>query len=71
MASFYVADVTLFDGRRVQPHRGVVVQGERIAWVGAHARAPREAARLWRRDAFERRAAAVVQFPAPRGARSG
>ena len=33
--------------------------------------APREAARLWRRDAFERRAAAVVQFPAPRGARSG
>ncbi|MGZ4131618.1 MAG: amidohydrolase family protein [Actinomycetota bacterium] len=45
MASFYVADVTLFDGRRVQQHRGVLVQGERIAWVGAHARTPREAAR--------------------------
>ncbi|MGZ4148813.1 MAG: amidohydrolase family protein, partial [Actinomycetota bacterium] len=45
VASFYVADVTLFDGRRVQSHRGVLVQGERIAWVGAHARTPREAAR--------------------------
>jgi imidazolonepropionase-like amidohydrolase len=45
VASFYVADVTLFDGRRVQAHRGVLVQGERVAWVGAHTRAPREAVR--------------------------
>ena len=43
MASFYVADVTLFDGARVRRHAGVLVDGGRIAWVGAHARAPREA----------------------------
>jgi imidazolonepropionase-like amidohydrolase len=44
MTSFYVADVTLFDGHRVQQRRGVLVEGERIAWVGAHVRAPRDAA---------------------------
>ena len=41
--SFYVADVTLFDGARVRRHAGVLVEGDRIAWVGAHARAPRAA----------------------------
>jgi imidazolonepropionase-like amidohydrolase len=43
MPGFYVADVTVFDGARVRNHQGVLVRGERIAWVGAHARAPREA----------------------------
>jgi imidazolonepropionase-like amidohydrolase len=43
MAGTYVANVTVFDGRRVGRARGVLVDGERIAWVGAHARAPREA----------------------------
>ncbi len=36
----YIANVTLFDGRTVRTKQGVLVQGERIAWVGAHARAP-------------------------------
>jgi imidazolonepropionase-like amidohydrolase len=40
---FYVADVTVFDGTRIRAHQGVLVAGERIAWVGAHTRAPREA----------------------------
>jgi imidazolonepropionase-like amidohydrolase len=43
MAATYIARVTLFDGRRVGRARGVLIDGERIAWVGAHARAPREA----------------------------
>jgi len=43
MASSYFADVTLFDGARVRPHHGVLVDRDRIAWVGPHARAPREA----------------------------
>jgi imidazolonepropionase-like amidohydrolase len=38
----YIADVTLFDGVRVRRRQGVLVEGDRIAWVGAHARAPRE-----------------------------
>ena len=43
MAGFYVADATVFDGARVRRRQGVVVDGDRIAWVGPHARAPREA----------------------------
>jgi imidazolonepropionase-like amidohydrolase len=44
VGAFYVADVTVFDGARVRGHRGVLVDGDRIAWEGPHARAPREAA---------------------------
>lgn len=44
MASTYLPDVTVFDGAKVSSHRGVLVEGDRIGWVGAHARAPREAA---------------------------
>ena len=44
MRAFYVSDVTLFDGARVRRHRGVLVEGDRIAWEGPHVRAPREAA---------------------------
>ena len=43
MARAYIADVTLFDGHRVRRRQGVLIDGERIAWVGAHTRAPREA----------------------------
>jgi imidazolonepropionase-like amidohydrolase len=43
MAGSYFADVTLFDGARVRPHHGVLVDRDRITWVGPHARAPREA----------------------------
>ena len=43
VAGFYVADVTLFDGAKVRRRHGVLVQEGRIAWVGPHARAPREA----------------------------
>jgi imidazolonepropionase-like amidohydrolase len=39
----YVADVTVFDGRRVRRRQGVLVEGDRIAWVGPHTRAPRDA----------------------------
>jgi imidazolonepropionase-like amidohydrolase len=39
----YVANVTLFDGRTVKSKRGVLFGEEGIAWVGAHARTPREA----------------------------
>lgn len=39
----YFADVTLFDGRSVRNRAGVLVSNASIAWVGAHARAPREA----------------------------
>jgi imidazolonepropionase-like amidohydrolase len=44
VASTYLPDVSLFDGAKVSSHRGVLVEGDRIAWVGAHARAPRDAA---------------------------
>ena len=43
MARSYVADVTVFDGRRVRRRQGVLIEGERVAWVGAHTRAPRGA----------------------------
>jgi imidazolonepropionase-like amidohydrolase len=39
----YVADVTVFDGRTVKARRGVLFDEDGIRWVGAHARAPREA----------------------------
>ena len=39
----YVADVTLFDGRAVKRRQGVLFGSEGIAWVGPHARSPREA----------------------------
>jgi imidazolonepropionase-like amidohydrolase len=41
--STYIADVTLFDGRRVRAKHGVLIDGDRIGWVGPHARAPRTA----------------------------
>ncbi len=47
----YFANVTLFDGRRVHEHAGVLTAAGAIEWVGSHARAPREA----------RDAAAVVE----------
>ncbi len=39
----YFANVTLFDGRTVRTRAGVLVSDGTVAWVGAHARAPREA----------------------------
>jgi imidazolonepropionase-like amidohydrolase len=41
--SVYVSGVTLFDGRGVKTKQGVLVDGGRVEWVGAHARAPRAA----------------------------
>jgi imidazolonepropionase-like amidohydrolase len=43
MASSYFADITVFDGARVRAHQGVLVDRDRIAWIGPHARAPRQA----------------------------
>jgi imidazolonepropionase-like amidohydrolase len=43
MAGTFIAEVTLFDGRNVTRARSVLFDGPRISWVGAHARAPREA----------------------------
>jgi imidazolonepropionase-like amidohydrolase len=43
MASSYFADITVFDGARVRAHQGVLVDRDRIAWTGPHAKAPREA----------------------------
>lgn len=42
MARTYIADVTLFDGHRVRRRQGVLIDGQRVAWVGSHARAPRD-----------------------------
>ncbi len=40
----YFPDVSLFDGRAIKRHAGVLVDDEgHIAWVGSHARAPKEA----------------------------
>ena len=39
----FIRDVAVFDGRTLEEHRGVLVDGARIVWVGAHADAPREA----------------------------
>src|SRR5439155_1168047 len=41
----YVSNVRLFDGERVRERAGVLASDGRIEWVGAHARAPRAAAR--------------------------
>ena len=41
----YVARVTLFDGHTIKKKAGVLVSDGTIAWVGSHARAPREARR--------------------------
>ncbi|HEY6566204.1 MAG TPA: amidohydrolase family protein [Actinomycetota bacterium] len=43
MARTYIADATVFDGTRVRTRQGVMVNAGRIEWVGAHARAPRDA----------------------------
>ncbi len=37
----YFANVTLFDGRSMKTKAGVLVSSGEIAWVGAHARAPK------------------------------
>ena len=39
----YVANVTLFDGRRVRRKQGVLFDIEGIRWMGAHGRAPKDA----------------------------
>src|SRR3989442_10330089 len=39
----YFSRVTAFDGRKVREKVGVLVSGGTIQWVGAHARAPRDA----------------------------
>jgi imidazolonepropionase-like amidohydrolase len=39
----YFADVTLFDGAATKRRAGVLVEGDRIEWVGSHRRAPRAA----------------------------
>lgn len=39
----YFANATLFDGRALKTKAGALVANGTIAWVGAHARAPREA----------------------------
>ncbi len=43
MTAVYVADTTVFDGEAVRRHAGVLVEDGRIAWVGSHRRAPKEA----------------------------
>jgi imidazolonepropionase-like amidohydrolase len=40
----YVANAAVFDGRRVRRKQGVLFDTDGIRWVGAHARAPKEAA---------------------------
>jgi imidazolonepropionase-like amidohydrolase len=39
----YISRVTLFDGRAVRKAQGVLISEGSLAWVGPHARAPREA----------------------------
>ena len=43
MPATYIADVTLFDGRTIHQRIGVLIEDDRIAWVGRHASAPSEA----------------------------
>jgi imidazolonepropionase-like amidohydrolase len=43
MPATYIADVAVFDGERVRSRQGVLLDGDRIAWIGAHARSPRAA----------------------------
>ncbi|MCA1727046.1 MAG: amidohydrolase family protein [Actinobacteria bacterium] len=46
MPRLYAGPVGLFDGTgtKAEPNRGVLIEDGRIAWVGAHARAPKAAA---------------------------
>jgi imidazolonepropionase-like amidohydrolase len=39
----YVSNATVFNGRAVKARAGVLVSDGRIAWVGSHTRAPRDA----------------------------
>lgn len=39
----YIGNVTLFDGRTSKAKQGVLLDGDRIAWVGLHTRAPKAA----------------------------
>jgi imidazolonepropionase-like amidohydrolase len=39
----YIGGVSLFDGHTIRKKAGVLVSDGKIAWTGAHARAPREA----------------------------
>ncbi len=43
MKATYISSVSLFDGRALKRRAGVLIGDGRIRWVGAHARAPREA----------------------------
>ena len=43
MTATFLTHVTLFDGWNVSDARSVLVDGDRIAWIGPHARAPRDA----------------------------
>ncbi|MBA3727783.1 MAG: amidohydrolase family protein, partial [Actinobacteria bacterium] len=43
MKATYISSVSLFDGRTLKRRAGVLIANGRIRWVGAHARAPREA----------------------------
>lgn len=42
MTATYLTGITLFDGHAVKKSYGVLVSDGRIAWVGPHARAPRD-----------------------------
>jgi imidazolonepropionase-like amidohydrolase len=41
--AFYVSNTSMFDGHGARAKAGVLVEGDRVAWVGAHARSPRRA----------------------------
>jgi imidazolonepropionase-like amidohydrolase len=43
MRDTYIANVAVFNGTSVRRRQGVLIAGDRVAWVGPHARAPREA----------------------------
>jgi imidazolonepropionase-like amidohydrolase len=47
----YLANANVFDGRSVRTKAGVLIDDGRIAWTGAHARAPRSARGASRVDA--------------------
>jgi imidazolonepropionase-like amidohydrolase len=50
MMPTYIANVGVFDGRTSRAKQGVLIDGDRIAWVGAHARAPKRAGAAWAVD---------------------
>ena len=39
----YIANTTVFDGRRLRRKHGVLFDDGGIRWMGAHARAPKDA----------------------------